>query len=196
MVSGVTRPGDRARPQGEEKWVAGSAGAPVLGKGLLPLRVGLWSGAGAGFPLPALGTQLPSSSHLPAGQVLGHLWRENGSTEVPGFRIPGLAHINMFFPFPGNQIYSPHFTNKKAEATRGRETAQVIQLVSEEQFSFLTCLFFTVPSLHCTIWDPRPDPPPSSPTHQQLPEAGCAHRPCSPAELQSRHLSSHPAGPG
>lgn len=42
------------------------------GEGSLPLREGLWAGASAGFPLPLLGTWLPSSSHLPAGQVMGH----------------------------------------------------------------------------------------------------------------------------
>lgn len=92
--------------------------------------VGVGTGASAGFPLPASGTQLPSSSHPPGGQVMGHLQRENGSAEVPEFRTPHLAlynsqSINMCLsPLSGNQIYSPHFENKKSEATRGKETAQ------------------------------------------------------------------------
>lgn len=88
--------------------MAGSAG--VRGKGPLPLRVGLWTGAGAGFPLPALGTRLPSSSLLPARQAMGHLWRENGSTELLGsepLSRPLWFTKQVSFPFPGDQIYLP-----------------------------------------------------------------------------------------
>lgn len=102
---------------------------------MLPLRAGLGTGASAGFPLPASGTRLPSSSHPPGGQAMGHLWREDGSAEVPGPRyltseplvwpLPvHRASTGAFTPLPGSQIYSPHFTNKKTEATRGKESAQ------------------------------------------------------------------------
>ena len=64
--------------------MAGSARAQVLGKGPVPLRVAPGTGAGAGFPLPALGTQLPSSSRLRGGQVMGHLWSEMAQLRSQG----------------------------------------------------------------------------------------------------------------
>lgn len=75
----------------------------VLGRGSCPLMGGVGTDAGAKFLLPALDIQLPSSSHPPGGQVMGHLWRENGSAETPGFKTPGPApyssqSINMHLP--------------------------------------------------------------------------------------------------
>lgn len=74
---------DRASSQ-REKWVAGGAGAQVLEKCPFPLRVELWTGKGAGFPLPILGTQLPSL-YLPCGQAMAH-WElpEAGCAHHPG----------------------------------------------------------------------------------------------------------------
>lgn len=63
----------------------------------LLLRAGAGTGVGAEFPLPALDTQLLSSSHPPGGQVMDHLWRENGSA-VPGFRTPGLCEGHQASP--------------------------------------------------------------------------------------------------
>lgn len=175
--------------------MAGSA--RVLGKGPFLLRVGRWTGAGAGFPLPASGTRLPSSSLLPAWQAMGHLWRDNGSTEILDSEtlsrpLEFTKHVS--FPFPGDQMYLP-ILSRKLRPYEVEKLPKALQLASK-QFSSLTCLFFTFPSLHYTIWDPRPDPHLSGHTHQEPPQAGCARRPDSPAEPQGRRPPSHPAGPG
>lgn len=76
MAPGVTRAGDTASPR-ERRW-GWLAVLELESWGSvhsLPLRVGAGTGVGAVFPLPALDTRPPSSSHPPGGQLMGHLWR-------------------------------------------------------------------------------------------------------------------------
>ena len=63
------RPGTRERRRGWLAVLELESWERVLSR----LRVGAGTDAGAGFPLPASGTQPPSSSHPPGGQVMGHL---------------------------------------------------------------------------------------------------------------------------
>ena len=95
--------------------MAGSDGARVLGTGPLHLGVGVRADAGAGFPLPASGTRLPSSSHPLGGQVMGHLGRQNGSAgtwiQNPwSSSLLSTEHHHVSFPVPWeSDICSPFY---------------------------------------------------------------------------------------
>lgn len=95
--------------------MAGSARARVPGKGPVPLRVALGTGTGAGSPLPASGTQLPSSSRLPGGRAMGHLWREMTQLRYQGSEpliLPLIVHkaSTCVFPHPwGSDLFSPFY---------------------------------------------------------------------------------------
>lgn len=139
MTPRVTRPDTGSGPRdSKSEWLA--VLELVLGKGSRPLRVGVGTDAGARFLLPALGTQLPSSSHPPGGQMMGHLWRESGSAEIPGFRSPGPApygsrSINMHLPHsPGIRSILPMLQMRKLRPQEVKKWPKAIQLVSDEQF--------------------------------------------------------------
>lgn len=92
MAPRVTRAGSKERHGGGE---AGSAGADVPGR-VHPLRASVREGS-----LPASGTQLPSSSHLPDGRGMGHLRRPEAGCAPPLGSLGAQQHMHQPFHSSG-----------------------------------------------------------------------------------------------
>ena len=146
----VIGPGDQApgREEGGWQWWSQSPGTgstPISGWELGQMQVQDFL-----CPLQVLGCLLLHT--LSAGRWWV-TWEDRMAQRVPGFRTPGLApycpqSITMCLSlFLGSQIYAPHFTNKKTEATRDKVEAQGYT-IGQWRAILILDFHFPFPSLH------------------------------------------------